>query len=161
MRKKVSLRYAFGIMITTIILTGVFRKLIIRPETPIAPKEYSEKHKAFYQYNYDGDTAVFYVEGLGKQVVRFLGVDSPEKDEEGFYKAKDYTHEMLTNALIITLELDPNSPDYDKYERLLAWVWTDGQLLQAKILESGNGLIRYLEDDYLYTDYLLTINVTK
>ncbi|MBO7676759.1 MAG: thermonuclease family protein [Erysipelotrichaceae bacterium] len=161
MRRNYRLRYALGIILTTIILTGVLRKIIFKPEVPVKPYEHTKKYMAFYQYNYDGDTAVFYVEDLGKQIVRFLGVDSPEKDEEGFEEAKSYTDRTLSDSFSIILELEPYSEEYDNYERLLAWVWVDDELLQAKLLQSGNAKIRYLEDNYLYTDYLYSINVTK
>lgn len=161
MRRNYRLRYALGIILTTIILTGVLRKIIFKPEVPVKPYEHTKKYMAFYQYNYDGDTAVFYVEDLGKQIVRFLGVDSPEKDEEGYEEAKSYTDRTLSDSFSIILELEPYSEEYDNYERLLAWVWVDDELLQAKLLQSGNAKIRYLEDNYLYTDYLYSINVTK
>ena len=161
MRRYWKLRHALGIIIATIILTGFLRRVVFRSRAPIAPQEYTKKYAAFYQYNYDGDTAVFYVEELGKQAVRFIGVDSPEKEEEGFDRAKEYTDASLSDAFKIVLELEPFSEDYDHYERLLAWVWVDDELFQAKLLETGNARIRYLEDNYLYADYLYTINVTK
>jgi len=64
----------------------------------------------------------------------------------------------LRNAKQILLELDPASDTYDRYDRLLAWVWVDGELLQAKLLENHLAEIRYLYADYLYTDYLYKIS---
>ena len=153
--------YALAVIAATIILTGVLRKVVFKPETPVKPYDYTKKYAAFYQYNYDGDTAVFYVEELGKLEVRFIGVDSPEKEEEGYDEAKDYTNKVLGNAMKIVLEMEPNGDQYDRYDRLLAWVWTDDQLLQAKLIENNHARIRYLEDNYLYSEYLYSINVTK
>ena len=155
------LRYALAVIAATIILTGILRKVLFKPETPIEPYDYTRKYQAFYQYNYDGDTAVFYVEDLGKLEVRFIGVDSPEKDEEGYDEAKRYTDKQLSDAFRIILEMEPNGDQYDRYERLLAWVWIDNELLQAKLIENKHAKIRYLQDDYLYADYLYSINVTK
>ncbi len=155
------LRYALAVIAATIILTGILRKVLFKPEVPIEPYDYTRKYQAFYQYNYDGDTAVFYVEDLGKLEVRFIGVDSPEKDEEGYDEAKRYTDKQLSDALRIILEMEPNGDQYDRYERLLAWVWIDNELLQAKLIENKHAKIRYLQDDYLYADYLYSINVTK
>ena len=155
------LRYALAVIAATIILTGVLRKVLFKPETPIKPYDYTRKYLAFYQYNYDGDTAVFYVEELGKLEVRFIGVDSPEKEEEGYDEAREYTNRVLGDAMKIILEMEPRGDQYDRYDRLLAWVWVDNELLQAKLIENRHAKIRYLEDDYLYSDYLYSINVTR
>jgi len=155
------IRFALAVILAVIILTGVLRKIVFKPETPVKPFDYTKKYIAFYQYNYDGDTAVFLVEDLGKVEVRFIGVDSPEKEEEGYDEAKAYTDQQLGDAVKIILEMEPKGDQYDKYGRLLAWVWVDDQLLQAKLIENDLVKIRYLEDDYLYSDYLYSINVTK
>ena len=155
------IRFALAVILAVIILTGVLRKIVFKPETPVKPFDYTKKYIAFYRYNYDGDTAVFLVEDLGKVEVRFIGVDSPEKEEEGYDEAKAYTDQQLGDAVKIILEMEPKGDQYDKYGRLLAWVWVDDQLLQAKLIENDLVKIRYLEDDYLYSDYLYSINVTK
>ncbi|MBR3251638.1 MAG: thermonuclease family protein [Erysipelotrichaceae bacterium] len=155
------IRFALAVIAAVIILTGVLRKIVFKPETPVKPYDYTKKYMAFYQYNYDGDTAVFYVEELGKMEVRFIGVDSPEKEEAGYEEAKAYTDKQLSDALKIILEMEPRGDQYDRYGRLLAWVWIDDQLLQAKLIENKHVKIKYLEDDYLYCDYLYSINVTK
>ena len=155
------IRFALAVILAVIILTGVLRKIVFKPEAPVKPFDYTKKYIAFYQYNYDGDTAVFLVEDLGKVEVRFIGVDSPEKEEEGYDEAKAYTDQQLGDAVKIILEMEPKGDQYDKYGRLLAWVWVDDQLLQAKLIENDLVKIRYLEDDYLYSDYLYSINVTK
>ena len=155
------IRFALAVIIAVIILAGVLRKIVFKPEAPVKPYDYTRKYMAFYQYNYDGDTAVFYVEDLGKTEVRFIGVDSPEKQEEGYEEAKAYTDQQLSGALKIILEMEPRGENYDRYGRLLAWVWVDDQLLQAKLIENNHVKIRYLEDNYLYAEYLYSINVTK
>ena len=155
------IRYALALIAVIFILAGVLRSFVFKPKAPIKPFDYTKKYPAFYQYNYDGDTAVFLAEELGKVEVRFIGVDSPEKDEEGYEEAKVFTDKALGDALRITLEIEPTGDLYDRYDRLLAWVWIDDELLQAKLIENGHARIRYLEDNYLYADYLYSINVTK
>ena len=155
------IRFALAVIVATIILAGVLRKVVFKPETPVKPYDYTKKYLAFYQYGYDGDTAVFYVEDLGKLEVRFIGIDTPEREEEGYDEASAYTKQQLGNAMKIILEMEPNGDQYDRYGRLLAWVWIDDELLQAKLIENGHARIRYLESNYLYADYLYSINVTK
>lgn len=107
----------------------------------------------------DGDTAKFI---LNKKeiTVRFLAIDTPEtkhptKKEQPFGKeASNYTCNALKKANKITLEYDPNSDEFDKYDRYLAWVYTDGELLQEKLVSKGLAKVAYLYDDYLYTKKL-------
>lgn len=104
----------------------------------------------------DGDTANFIInEEIVK--VRFLAIDTPEstnEKEEWGEEASSYTCSILTNAKVINLELDTNSDDYDKYGRLLAWVFVDNNLLQKDIVKLGYGDVAYLYGDYKYTSIL-------
>ena len=107
----------------------------------------------------DGDTAHFVISGED-MIVRFLAIDTPEtkhptKGEEPFGKeASDYTCEMISNAQDIRLEYDSKAKE-DKYGRILAWVFVDGELLQEKLVEMGYAKVAYLYDDYKYTVRLL------
>lgn len=109
----------------------------------------------------DGDTAKF-VTPDGIETVRFLAIDTPEtvhptKDVEPFGKvASEYTCNSLKSANIIELELDINSDRYDKYDRLLAWIFIDNELLQSKLIEKGYANVAYLYGDYKYTNILLS-----
>lgn len=106
----------------------------------------------------DGDTASFVINNEIVKV-RFLAVDTPEytTEKEAWGKeASEYVCESLTTAKSITLELDLNSDEYDKYDRLLAWIFVDSNLLQSSIIEKGLGEVAYLYGDYKYTDILQT-----
>lgn len=107
----------------------------------------------------DGDT--FKVVLNGKiETVRLLAVDTPESvhpDKEKEYYADEssqFTCNMIRNAKRVELEYDSNSDKYDKYNRLLAWVFIDGELLQDEIIKNGYGRVAYLYDDYKYTNIL-------
>ena len=154
-------RYA-AIFIAVIILTGVLRQFLLQKDYEIAPQEYTEHYEVFFRYVYDGDTAVF-IDRQGQEFeCRFLAVDTPEIGEEGYEQAKDFTRRQLESACRIILEIDPAAEKYDKYERLLAWVWVDGRLLQGLLIQNNLAQIAYVYNDYLYTDYLYrqTKNVT-
>ena len=107
----------------------------------------------------DGDTAKFYVNNK-VETVRFLAINSPELgdsnhgDEPYSVEARDFTCEMLTNASLIELEFDPKSNKKDKYNRLLAWIYVDNELLQSKIIKEGLAEVKYIYDDYMYVDEL-------
>lgn len=107
----------------------------------------------------DGDTASFKTKD-GTYKTRFLAVDTPEtkhptKGVEPFGKeASEYTCNALKNAKVIELEYDLGSDKYDKYNRLLAWVFVDGSLLQENLIENGLAEVDYLYGDYKYTSLL-------
>ena len=59
-------------------------------------------------------------------------------------KASDYTKEQLSNANTIELELNNDGDSEDKYGRLLAWVFVDGELLQKKLAQHHHLQISHL-----------------
>lgn len=107
----------------------------------------------------DGDTARFFINGESK-IVRFLSINAPEiahdDVEEEFFgsEASDYTCKLLNRASKIKLEYDPKSDKVDKYDRVLAWVYIDDELLQKKLVGKGYAEVRYVYDDYLYSNDL-------
>ncbi len=157
MKRRIAI--AIAVLILLYVIYGIFHKT----EYKIQPSPISEKHDAVFQYVHDGDTAVFFLDDGEQVICRFLAVDTPEIGEEGYDEAKRFTDNALEKASKIVLELDPNSERYDTYDRLLAWVWVDGELLQAKLIENGLASVGYIYHDYLYLDYLKEIekNVTR
>jgi micrococcal nuclease len=86
----------------------------------------------------DGDTANFKINGKIYKT-RFLFIDTPESTTqvEPFGKeASNFTCAALKKAKKIILETDGKDV-YDKYDRLLAWVWLDGKLHQENITKAG------------------------
>ena len=108
----------------------------------------------------DGDTAVIIINDI-KTKVRFLAVDSPEIDIKEPYskEALDFTCELLTNAKNIYLEFDNKSDEYDKYDRLLAWVWADDTLVQQELVKNGLAKVAYLYNDYKYNSELKNFEI--
>lgn len=94
----------------------------------------------------DGDTFK-----LDKQTVRLLAVDTPETVKpntpvQPFGKdASNLTCDLITSANNIELKQDVGN-EYDKYDRVLAWVYIDGELLQEKLLEKGFAEIKYVNN---------------
>lgn len=106
----------------------------------------------------DGDTAVF-KRGEEELKVRFLAIDTPEtvhptKEVESFGKnASEYTCNKLQNAEEILLEYE-ESNNIDKYQRILAWIWIDGSLLQKELIDIGYAKVAYIYGEYRYTKSL-------
>jgi len=96
----------------------------------------------------DGDTAVFNVNGK-EYKTRFLYIDTPESTNsvEPFGpEAAEFTCSFLKQGNII-LETDGRNL-FDKYGRLLAWVWVGDKLQQEEITKAG-----LVEDFYDYGNY--------
>ena len=96
----------------------------------------------------DGDTARLIVNGK-EYTTRFLFIDTPESTiqiEPYGKEASRFTCSLLKQGNI-TLEPDGNTL-FDKYHRLLAWVWVGDKLLQEEIAKAG-----LVEDFYDYGDY--------
>ena len=107
----------------------------------------------------DGDTAWFLIDGK-KEKVRFLGIDTPESVHpngvvEDYGKAaSEYTCNLLTNASSIYLEYDINSDRYDKYDRVLGWIFVDNNNLSELLLSKGLAEVNYVYGNYKYLDNL-------
>ena len=102
----------------------------------------------------DGDTAWFIIDGKSTKV-RFLGINAPEstniKEEYGD-DASSYTCSMLESANDIYIEFDSNSDKYDKYDRLLGYVFVDNNNLGELLLSNGLAEVKYVYGDYKYID---------
>ena len=122
----------------------------------------SSKFKVTLDKCIDGDTARFIINGESK-TVRFLSINAPESAHDNVQaepygiEASDYTCDLLKNAKTIKLEYDPKSDKTDKYGRVLAWIFVDGELLQKKLVSEGLAEVKYVYDDYLYSNDLKSI----
>lgn len=104
----------------------------------------------------DGDTAWFIIDGE-RVKVRFLGIDSPESTkivEEYGMDASSYTCDLLESANDIYIEYDVNSDRYDKYDRMLGWVFVDGKNISELLVSKGLAEVKYIYGDYKYVDDL-------
>ncbi len=102
----------------------------------------------------DGDTIKVIYEGE-KVTIRLLYIDTPEYtkeiDEYGF-EATQALRTIIDNSDKIYLEFDGDL--FDKYDRMLAWVWCDDVLAQEILTK--NGLVKGFYDygNYKYEDIM-------
>jgi micrococcal nuclease len=117
-------------------------------EQPKPTIELGETYDAKLVSCVDGDTANIEVNGTTYKT-RFLFIDTPEstiQKEEFGKEASDFTCNFLKQGNI-TLETDGGDL-FDKYNRLLAWVFVDGALHQEAITKAG-----FVEDFYDFGTY--------
>src|SRR5690606_31581413 len=95
----------------------------------------------------DGDTIKIKYEGK-EQNVRYLLIDTPETNHPRLGKqpfgqeAKTRNQELLSSGQL-EIEFDIGEK-YDKYGRLLAYIYVDGESVQKKLLEEGLARVAYV-----------------
>ncbi len=102
----------------------------------------------------DGDTLEVNMDGE-KEEVRLLLVDTPETKHPSEPvqpfgpEASDFVNEQLEGEEV---RIVPGTEKYDKYNRLLAYVYIDGETIQEKLLRNGLARTAYLYNDLRLLD---------
>ncbi len=91
----------------------------------------------------DGDT----FELASGQKIRLKGINTPEKSRWFSEEAGEFVRDLIENK---TVEIE--SHGFDKYGRMLAYVFFDGKNLNEEILEEGLGTLYYYEKDLHYDE---------
>ncbi|MED4492932.1 thermonuclease family protein [Heyndrickxia coagulans] len=96
----------------------------------------------------DGDTIKVNYKGK-TETVRYLLVDTPEEKKPGTcvqpYAVSAYNkNKQLVNSGKLTLEFETNGDKYDKYGRLLAYVFVNGKSVQEELLKGGYARVAYI-----------------
>lgn len=95
----------------------------------------------------DGDTIKIMYEGEERNV-RYLLIDTPELDHEKFTHqpfAEEATkrNDELLRSGNVEIEFDVGDRE-DKYGRLLAYIYVDGESVQEMLLEEGLARVAYI-----------------
>ncbi|MBN2177414.1 MAG: thermonuclease family protein [Demequinaceae bacterium] len=128
-------------------------------ESPNAsPTEGVAGEEWFVEHVIDGDTVVASHGGV-EETVRFIGIDTPERDECGYGEAREELARMVDGR---TVTLVPGAEtDRDDYGRLLRYVEVDGVDVGLRLIENGyaaevfdyrTGQPHDREDEYIAAD---------
>jgi len=79
------------------------------------------------------------------QTLRLLGINTPEKKELYYWEAKDFLVQKIQNR---TVKIETFGSD--KYGRTLAYIFFDGQNVNAEILSQGLATLYYYDKDIYY-----------
>ena len=95
----------------------------------------------------DGDTTRFNYNGSSESF-RYLIINTPEigrdgeQDEPYAQEAFERTQELLDNADTITVEFDEEEKDH--YDRYLAYVYADGEMVNEILVQEGLASVDYV-----------------
>ena len=98
----------------------------------------------------DGDTIVL----ENGEVVRYIGIDTPERDDPFYGEATEANQEMLERGRI-TIEYDQDRRD--RYGRLLAYVWVDTLLLNAELIRKGLASVYLFSPNLKYRERFIAL----
>ncbi len=82
----------------------------------------------------DGDTFII----SGGEYVRLIGIDAPEKGDEGYYEAADFLVNLSEGNVVI---LEREGTDRDRYGRLLRHAYIDNKSLSVELLKNKHAII--------------------
>jgi endonuclease YncB( thermonuclease family) len=92
----------------------------------------------------DGDTIDVRI-GSSTYRVRYVGVNTPERDEDCYRQAVD-ANEALVSGQTVTLVRDTS--DTDRFNRLLRYVYVGNTFVNATLIQQGYGeVVVYGSDD--------------
>ncbi|MEM4230373.1 MAG: thermonuclease family protein [Candidatus Pacearchaeota archaeon] len=139
MMKKVSVALIIALFLT---VTFFFYKNFLYDK--LTTKNILEENKIVTKV-IDGDTIIV----SGGQTIRLLGVDTDEKGYPCYYEAKTKLEKILLDKEVY---LESDKEDKDQYNRLLRYVFIDGENINIKLVKEGlavarlNGYEKYLEE---------------
>jgi len=102
----------------------------------------------------DGDTIEIEDETGIKYKVRYIGIDTPEVNEDYGDIATEKNKELVEGK-IVKLEKDVSSTD--KYGRILAYVYMEDIFINAYLVQEGYAQISTYPPDVKYVDYFLEL----
>jgi micrococcal nuclease len=138
-------------LLFVIIIVGLIAtRFVDIPKEPVPTKTEAIGELYAVTHIIDGDTIIVDKDGK-EEKVRLLGIDTPEVDEtrgpvECFGKEASAKTDSLLAGQSVYLETDPSQAERDKYNRLLAYVYTQDGALVNKILVEGGYAREYTYD---------------
>ncbi len=107
----------------------------------------------------DGDTIDVQMAGITYRV-RYIGMDTPETVDPrrpvGCYgrEASQRNHELVEGK---TVELEKDVSETDDFGRLLRYVWVDGEMVNARLVQEGYAAAATYPPDVKYQELFLSL----
>lgn len=101
------------------------------------------------EWVYDGDTIEVELDGRTYDL-RYIGVDTPEREEYFYGEAFDYNMDLVRGEEVILVR---DVSDTDQYGRLLRYVYLpDGTFVNAEMISNGMARVVTFPPDVAQTD---------
>lgn len=111
----------------------------------------ADGERALVTYVYDGDTIEVELNGR-RYRLRYIGVDSPEREEPFYQEALDFNRELVEDKTVILLR---DVSETDQYGRLLRYVYLeDGTFVNGEMMSNGMSRLVTFPPDVAQTEYL-------
>lgn len=112
----------------------------------------------------DGDTLIVGTTAKAAQRVRLIGINAPESVVPGQpvecygVESANVLRTLLAPGTAVHIVTDPSQDTYDKYDRLLGYVYrdTDNLLINKALLEQGAAYEHTYDGRYAYQDEFRT-----
>lgn len=118
---------------------------------PAASAETPQGERARVIHVFDGDTIEVELDGQNFRL-RYIGVDSPERDEPFYEEAFDFNRDLVDNETVILVR---DVSETDQYGRLLRYVYLDdGTFVNAAMIRNGMARLVTFPPDVDQTDDL-------
>jgi micrococcal nuclease len=101
-----------------------------------ASSEAPAKWTGRVDYVTDGDTLRVLIEGESERV-RFLRIDTPEREERGYRQAREALVDLVGEEEITLVFEKEGIPERDDYGRLLAYVFHEGRNVNVEMVRLG------------------------
>lgn len=122
---------------------------IMQSETAAEPPPSGEHVRV--RFVIDGDTIEVAAQGQEYRV-RYIGVDTPERDEPFYNEATNANRSLVENQEIIMVR---DVSETDKYGRLLRYIYlADGTFVNAELISQGYGRVVTFPPDVAKTESL-------
>lgn len=100
-----------------------------------------EDRSAYVKKVFDGDTVEANVKGRSVRV-RLIGIDAPETNQKPWGKKSKKFLEDLISASGWQVGIEYDVEKHDKYDRVLAYLWSrDGKLINEELLKNGYAVL--------------------
>jgi len=123
------------VMIVLFFVSGVFYYVFVDGSSDIVTAEVVRV--------IDGDTVDL---DIGRKV-RLMGINTPERSMDYYDEASDFLAGYVGDGSV-----DVDFYGYDKYGRILGYVFVDGVNVNREVLAAGLGTLYYYEWDEYYAD---------
>ena len=82
----------------------------------------------------DGDTIVI----EGGHHIRYIGIDTPEREEPFYEEAREYNQELVENR---TVRLEKDVTDRDRFDRLLRYAYVGDVFVNLELVRQGFAVV--------------------